>query len=754
MLDRLSIRMRVIGGFCILLALVAAFVLPGVNRDLQVLIESAERRELQVRFEELIGRIQAEQRLATSMATMVASQPHVQALLKAGDRKAVESELRQGFASLRDNFGLRQLQFHTPPATSWLRVHKPEKFGDDLSGFRQTVTNANASRSAVSGVEQGVAGLGIRGVVPINLQGEHWGTVEFGFSLGQPFVEQLKADTGVDVALMLWRSSRFESLASTWSGDIGIDTSLLKSAMDGEVQVGTADLKGRPVALYSRALTDFSGKPIGVVTLAMDRTDYIERYEHALLELVMIIVGFLVVGALVAWLISQSVARPLRNVERAMQDISRGEGDLTQRLPVKGNNELTAIAREFNYFIEQVEKLIQELMRSVASVSTSGSHLFDISDHTLELTNRQRQETTEIATAMNEMTATAQEVARSATGSAEVTQKADDQALLGREVVEEAIASIHALADDVTAMMSVIRDVESRSERINSILDVIREIADQTNLLALNAAIEAARAGGQGRGFAVVADEVRALAHRTQNSTAEVNEMINALKEGTGRTISVIEQSQAQSERTVETAAKAGETLQAITRAMDEIRDMTAQIASAAEEQTQVSETINQSIVRISSGSEETSSGAGEILNSTASIGTDLSQLMRLIRKFKVQQDDVVELEVARAAHQAWKLRLRAFLDGNAEIPHEQAVSSHDCDFGRWYYSRGLEHFGRTGAMASIEKPHDRMHQLIAEIIDARSHQQLEAAEAKYREVCELSNVIVAEIDVLIEQAR
>lgn len=754
MLERLSIRMRVVGGFCILLALVAAVVLPGVNRDLKGLIASAELRELQVHFEELQGRIEAERRLATAMATLVANQPHIHKLLREGNRSAVEAEFTQAFATLKSDFGLRQFQFHTPPATSWLRLHRPEKYGDDLSGFRQTVLETNRSGQPVSGIEQGVAGLGIRGLVPVRVDGIHWGSIEFGFSLGDAFFHQLKADTGLDVALVLDQGGRFETHASTWGEQLLLSQEQLQSALSGEAETMTAALEGRPVALYARAVQDFSGTPVGVMTLAMDRTEYIERYEHALMELVVIIVGFLLIGILVAWLISHSVSKPLRGIQLAMKDISTGEGDLTQRLPVNGRNELTAIAEEFNQFISQIEQLIKELMCSVASVSSSGSHLFDVSDHTLDLANRQRQETGEIATAMNEMAATAQEVARSAAGSADVTQQADQQALLGNRVVGEAIDAIHALAEDVTSMMSVVRDVEDRSERINSILDVIRDIADQTNLLALNAAIEAARAGEQGRGFAVVADEVRALAHRTQNSTAEVNEMISALKEGTGRTVAVIEQSQQQSERTVETAARAGEALQAITHAMDQIRDMTAQIASAAEEQTQVSETISESIVRISGGAEETSVGAEDILTSTASIGTELAQLMRIIRRFKVQQDDVIELEVARAAHQAWKLRLRAFLDGQAEIPHGQAVSSHECDFGRWFYGVGLERYGRSGAMAAIEQPHDRLHQLIGEILEAKDRQQLQQAEAKYREVCKLSDLIVAEIDALIAKVK
>lgn len=753
MLNHLSIRMRVIGGFCLLLLLVAALVLPAVMRDLSGLIQSAEERELSVQFDKVLERIEAERRLATAMATLVAEQPSVQAAIQAGDRERLHQELEQAFETLQSDFGLRQLQFHLPPATSWLRVHRPERFGDDLSDFRRTVVATNRENQAVSGVERGVAGLGIRGMVPLSVEGEHWGSVEFGFSLGQPFFDQVKADTGLDVALILDDSGEQSLFATTWGEQALLGAGTFRSALQGNAQMDEGQLAGSPVAIYANQLTDFSGEPIGVLSLAMDRSNYISAYDDAFNQLVLIIGAFLVIGVLIALYISHSVSKPLLQITAAMKNISSGDGDLTQRLPVNGKNELTDIANEFNTFIARIEALIQEMMRAVASVSTSGSKLFDISDHTMDLADRQKKETTEIATAMNEMTATAQEVARSAASTAEVTQNADQHARNGNQVVDEAIAAINTLAADVASMSDVIRDVEERSEKINTILDVIGAIADQTNLLALNAAIEAARAGEQGRGFSVVADEVRALAKRTQDSTAEINDVITALKEGTGETVKVIAQSQKQSEQTVETAAKAGQALQDITRGMDEIRDMTAQIASAAEEQTQVSETINESVERVGAGAEETSYGASNILISAAGIGSELSHLMKVIRKFKVTQDDVIELEVAKAAHQAWKMRLRAFLDGEADIPHEQAVSSHDCDFGQWFYTTGKERYGSSSALQSIEKPHDRLHKLIGEIIEAKGRGQTAEAEDKYHEVAKLSDDIVHGIDQLIQQA-
>jgi methyl-accepting chemotaxis protein len=237
---------------------------------------------------------------------------------------------------------------------------------------------------------------------------------------------------------------------------------------------------------------------------------------------------------------------------------------------------------------------------------------------------------------MNEMAATVQEVSRNAQYAADGALKADEEARNGAAVVTETIAAINSLSGNVENASEVIQRLEAESENIGSVLDVIRGIAEQTNLLALNAAIEAARAGEQGRGFAVVADEVRTLASRTQQSTSEIQEMIERLQQGSKNAVAVMEEGRRQTQAGVEQAARAGQTLQDITAAITSIRDLNTQIASAAEQQASVAEEINRSIVSINEVADETSLGMREAAMSSNQLTQYASQLQSLVERFEV----------------------------------------------------------------------------------------------------------------------
>ncbi|WP_422588584.1 methyl-accepting chemotaxis protein [Pseudomonas sp.] len=241
-----------------------------------------------------------------------------------------------------------------------------------------------------------------------------------------------------------------------------------------------------------------------------------------------------------------------------------------------------------------------------------------------------------VATAVHEMTATAQDVARNATHAAEAASHADQAANNGKSIVHSTSQAIAALASEIGRAVTVVQTLAKDSENINAILVAIRGIAEQTNLLALNAAIEAARAGEQGRGFAVVADEVRNLAQKTQQATEEIQAMIQQLQHGTREVVKVMEDSQAKTDDSVKHAAEAAQALESITQAVSVINDMNTQIASAAEEQSAVAEDINRNVTNIGQVANEVASGADEASQASAELTKLAEQQRRLINQFRV----------------------------------------------------------------------------------------------------------------------
>jgi len=315
------------------------------------------------------------------------------------------------------------------------------------------------------------------------------------------------------------------------------------------------------------------------------------------LGLLVMLASGLLIGLLSLWLVSRNLIEPIRNLIDYVSRLSRGQ--LAERVVSERRDELGNLAAAANTLRDFLADTFTRLQRSASDLDSASGELNAIATTMAGGTSEQFNRTDQVATAMNEMSATAQEVARHAADAARAADDADQSAQQGEKVMQTTIHSITQMRGEIANTATVIRRLETDSGRIGKVLEVIRGIAEQTNLLALNAAIEAARAGEAGRGFAVVADEVRNLAQRTAESIIEINQIIQNVQTGAVDAAQAIESGQARSDESVEQVTQAGAMLERITLAVEAIRDMNRQIATAAEEQTSVAEDISRNLTEI-----------------------------------------------------------------------------------------------------------------------------------------------------------
>lgn len=375
-----------------------------------------------------------------------------------------------------------------------------------------------------------------------------------------------------------------------------------------------------------------SAQRLDEIAKAMSATQSSAEYRLGFILLLIAVI----LGVMAYVLFNKLVMQRLNNMERRFSDIAEGDGDLRQRVEVFGNDAIDRLGKHFNLFLDKIHSAISHVADSVGKLSHASTEMAAVTEQTNDGTRAQKSEIDQLAAAINQMLATVNEVAQSAGQTADQAQNSDKTAQKGWEVVNKGIKSIEQLAQEIEQAGEVIVRLQSDCEAIGVVLDVIRGIAEQTNLLALNAAIEAARAGDHGRGFSVVADEVRTLASRTQQSTQEIQNMIEKLQGGAQSAVEVMNRGQEKAVYSVELSELAGTSLGEITQAVSTISQMNMHIASAVEEQNATVNSINENITNISQIAEQTAGGAQQTAQSSETLSQLAANLQETVAKFRV----------------------------------------------------------------------------------------------------------------------
>jgi methyl-accepting chemotaxis protein len=654
-LGNFRLRARVTAALALSATGTALFVLLGVLWVIHDIVDQADERELRSHYSTLQSRLGQESNRAAAMSAVVAAIPQVRDAMARGDRETLKSMFVSGFADLKSAYNVEQFQFHTPPATSFLRVHQPEKFGDDLSSFRKTVVDSNNKNATIVGLEGGVAGLGIRGIVPLNAADRHVGSVEFGLSFGQQFFEQFKKSRGVDIVFHLANKDSFATFGSTLGDKTFFEIAEYRAAANGKYVLRKGEMAGVPVAALLGPIADFSGQSIGAVEIVMDNSVYAGLIKRAQTLAIATAAVATLIACIVGLLLARGISRPISTITEAMRQLAEGRhdieipsrarrdevGEMARAVEVFKSNALRVAGlqaeqewakqeteREKKAAMAQLADRFEASVQRVATVvSSSATEMKSTAQLMSDTATRARHQSDAVAAASEETSASVQTVAAAAEElSSSITE-------ITRQV-NHSSAIIARAADERERTRNTVEGLAVAAQRIGEVIELINGIASQTNLLALNATIEAARAGEAGRGFAVVASEVKALATQTAKATDEIGSQISVIQKETGLAV---------------------EAIQSISRTISEVREISASIGQAVLEQGTATREIAHSVQVAASGTDQVTRDIAGVSTAVADAGVSADHVLnsadQVARQSNILREEVQQFLVSiRAA--------------------------------------------------------------------------------------------------------
>jgi len=633
----------------------------------------------------------------------IASEPSLTQLFADGDRDGLSKALVPYYKAVKDEYEIKQFQFHLPPATSFLRLHKPSKFGDDLSSFRATVVETNKTKKPITGLEVGRGGPGLRVVYPVFNDGKHIGSVEFGGSINS-IVKQTASLYDMQYSIGIFddvfkKARRFDALPT----DVIINNVVYYNHSNDNMPYflkndknGKVSFDGDTYMTYDVDLKDFTGAVVGKLKLVMNVQELISTEWKSLTFKLFTNILLAIILSAILFAIIKVVFKPLNDFVGMAKELAGGKGDLSKNVPIKlpdpkkilktdnsmfsqhnestpcwyymgdfadgscpqlssakscatcpvfkaaSHDEISEMSILVNIFLRNIEK---DFAKALYTLSNASEATVPISSGIVEVTRKSEENvmlSSQVAAASEEMSSTITEIAQNSTDSA---KKAEDTVTMA-ENGGNAVSSATKLSLEATSVLQSLKQeiegLKSNAEQIGQVINVIDDISEQTNLLALNAAIEAARAGEHGRGFAVVADEVRKLAEKTQTSTKEIEGMVHRIQSDVTHVISSTDIVSVSVDKQQEVASGLSDNFGSIVSSIKELSDLVTGISAAVEEQSTATGEIAHSVESVATLSGDTKDVVNSFISEIDNLLMHMDQLSDMFSRFKLSRKGTV----------------------------------------------------------------------------------------------------------------